>query len=254
MTDPGSSFLAALTVGLLGSVHCLAMCGGLAGALAFAIPVEAPALARVRLLASVSAGRILGYAIAGGLAGGVGLGLAQLLGSTGAAILRALAGTILVAIALAIAGWWRTPLAFERIGARAWRRLQPLAVGLRRALHGGRAVLLGVLWGWVPCGLVYSALGWAATTGGPLSAALVMVGFGLGTLPGVLLPGAAAFRLGRVVQAVSSRRVAAVMLAGFGLWTLVGAGTLLRSGQAGVPCHDAVVQHPGEVPTALGHD
>jgi hypothetical protein len=131
----GLTFKASLVAAWLGSVHCMAMCGGLAGALAFAIPVEAPAFARVRLLASVSAGRILGYAIAGGLAGGVGLGLAQLLGSTGAALLRALAGTILVAIALTIAGWWRTPLAFERMGARAWRRLQPLAVGLRRDLH-----------------------------------------------------------------------------------------------------------------------
>lgn len=243
MTDAGFSFLAAVTLGLLGSVHCMAMCGGLAGALALVLPADAPAWARVRLLASVSGGRILGYAMAGGLAGGVGLAFAQLLGATGAAALRALAGFALIAIAFLVAGVGRAPLVLERLGARVWRRLQPLAIALKRDLGPGNAVLLGLLWGWLPCGLVYSALGWAATTGGPLHAALVMIGFGIGTLPGVVLPGVAALRLGRVVQAASARRVAAVMLAAFGVWTLLGAATLLRAARSGVGCHDTAAGH-----------
>jgi len=218
------------------------MCGGFAGALMLALPAEASVLARARLLASVSGGRILGYALAGTVAGGVGLAFASLFGATGGALLRALAGAALIALALTVAGIGRMPLALERLGARMWRRLQPLAVALRHDLRGGRAVLLGVLWGWLPCGLVYSALGWAATTGGPFPAALVMVGFGLGTLPGVLLPAVAAFRLGRVVQAASSRRVAAVMLAAFGVWTLVGAATMLHAARSGVPCHQAAAE------------
>ena len=130
---------------------------------------------------------------------------------------------------------------------RFWRRLQPLAAALRRDLGGANALALGFLWGWLPCGLVYGALGWAATTGGPGPAALVMTGFGLGTLPGVMLPTVAAWKLGAIVQARSSRRVAAVMLAAFGVWTLVGAATMLHAARSGAPCHGEAT-----TPTSLG--
>lgn len=229
---------AALMLGLLGSVHCTAMCGGLAAAFALGLPADATAWARARVLASLSAGRILGYAVVGVAVGSAGLAVTGLLGATGAAALRALAGLALIGIAAMVAGIGRGPLALERLGARVWRRLQPLAVALRHDLRGANALALGLLWGWLPCGLVYSALGFAATSGDPGRAALVMVAFGIGTLPGVLLPSVAAFRFGALVQARGSRRVAAVMLAAFGVWTLVGAGTMGRAAARGLPCHD----------------
>ena len=249
MIDGAASFVAALTLGLLGSVHCAAMSGGLASAFALAIPADAPGRVRVQVLASLSVGRILGYAVAGILVGTLGLVVGRLLGPTGAALLRALAGMALLTLAAVVAGLVRPVAAFERLGARVWRRLQPMAVALRRDLGGGNALALGFLWGWLPCGLVYSALGWAATTGTPASAALVMVGFGLGTLPGVVLPTVAAFRLGTVVRARSSRRVAAAMLAAFGVWTIVGASTMLAAARAGGACHhvatESVATDPG---------
>jgi len=240
VSDAGLSFAAALTLGLLGSVHCTAMCGGLAAAFTLGVPKDATPLARARVLASLSGGRILGYAVAGAIAGTLGFVIADILGATGAALLRALAGVALIAIACMVAGIGRAPLVLERLGARVWRRLQPLALALRRDLGGANAVALGLLWGWLPCGLVYSALGYAATTGGALPAALVMIGFGIGTLPGVVLPGMAAFRFGRMVRATSSRGAAAVMLAAFGIWTLIGAGTLLHAARSGEPCHTVV--------------
>lgn len=240
MIDGTASFVAALTLGLLGSVHCAAMCGGLASAFALAIPANAPVRTRAQMLLGLSAGRILGYAVAGAVVGTLGLAVAGVLGATGAAALRALAGVALIALALVVAGVVRPAIAFERLGARVWRRLQPMAVALRHDLRAGNVLALGFLWGWLPCGLVYSALGWAATTGTPASAALVMLGFGLGTLPGVLLPTVAAFRLGTIVRAQSSRRVAAVMLAAFGLWTIVGASTMLAAARAGGACHHAI--------------
>ena len=171
--------------------------------------------------------------------------LATLLGAMGAAALRALAGVVLVTLALVVAGVLRPAAALERVGVRFWRRLQPLAAALRRDLGGANALALGFLWGWLPCGLVYGALGWAATTGGPGPAALVMTGFGLGTLPGVMLPTVAAWKLGAIVQARSSRRVAAVMLAAFGVWTLVGAATMLHAARSGAQCHGGATTSPG---------
>ena len=228
---------AALGLGLLGSVHCAAMCGGLAAAFAFGIPYDATVLTRARVLALLSAGRILGYALAGTLAGLFGFALATLLGATGAAVLRGLAGVALLAIAAMVAGLGRAPVFLERLGLRVWERVRPSALVLQRGRGTWHTLALGFLWGWLPCGLVYSALGLAATAGGPVPAALAMAGFGVGTLPGVLLPAAASLRLGRVTHAATSRRVAGALLAAFGMWTLVGAAVLLQAAQTGATCH-----------------
>lgn len=239
MSDVGAMIAAALTIGLLGNVHCAAMCGGLAAALTLGIPADATAGARVGILAALSAGRILGYAVVGVVVGTAGIAVTGFFGTTGAAGLRVLAGLALLGIAAMVAGGGRAPLGLERLGARVWRHLQPLAVALRSDLRGTNALALGLLWGWLPCGLVYSALGFAATSGDPGRAALVMVAFGLGTLPGVLLPSVAAHRFGTFAQARASRRAAAAMLAAFGIWTMVGAATMLRAAASGGTCHDA---------------
>jgi len=236
--NDGLGLLGALGIGLFGGVHCIAMCGGIAGAIALGAGPEATAGARLRLLTTVGAGRILGYALAGVLAGGLGLGVAEMLGARGGAVLRIVAGLLLLGMACVVAGLWHVPLALEQIGLAVWRRLAPIA-GTLRGASGLRAVPLGVLWGWLPCGLVYGALGWAAATGRPLHGALVMTAFGLGTLPATLVTGTAAARLGRVLRASTSRRVAGALLAAFAVWTL-GAGVAMvgRAGSHGA-CHDA---------------
>ncbi len=234
MSD-GIGLLGALGIGLFGSVHCVGMCGGIAGAVALGAGPGATAGARLRLLGTVGVGRVLGYALAGLLAGGIGLGVAEMLGARGGAVLRVAAGLLLLGMAGLVGGWGRVPAALERLGLQVWRRLAPLAGSLRGA-GGVRAVLLGMLWGWLPCGLVYGALGWAASTGRPLDGALVMVAFGLGTLPATLVTGAAATRLAAVLRAAGPRRAAAATLAAFAVWTIAGGGAMARHETHGA-CH-----------------
>jgi sulfite exporter TauE/SafE len=242
--NDGVALLGAAALGLFGSGHCVAMCGGIAGAVALRAPSGAGA--RMRLLATVGAGRILGYALAGLVAGGAGLGLAGALGAGGGAVLRVLAGCVVLGMALVVAGVCSVPPVLERFGLRVWRHLVPVTMtaGGDRT-RGGRALLLGLLWGWLPCGLVYGALGWAAATGRPLDGAVVMVAFGLGTLPATLVTGAAAARLGVFVRAAGSRRAAGALLAAFAVWTVVAGGAMARAGRTQASCHDTVAPEAG---------
>ena len=234
------SLVSPLLLGLLGSMHCVAMCGGIAGAFAMAAPSAAGRAGRVRLLCVLGTGRILGYAGAGVLAGGLGFGLASVLGPYGPAALRVMAGLLLLAAALLVAGIGVVPATLERFGAALWQRIVPLARSANALpMSSCRALALGFLWGWIPCGLVYAALGWAATAGSPLQGAFAMVAFGLGTLPATVATGAAAAKLGRLVHAPTSRRAAAALLGLFALWTVAGGlGTVAR-GTAAPACHRA---------------
>jgi hypothetical protein len=212
----GWGFLAAaLAIGFLGSSHCIGMCGGIAGALGMAVPGQRPAWGQ---LIGYSAGRLGSYTLMGALAGALGAAVLPALGP-----LRLVAGLMLVAMALYIAGLWRGLVWLERGGAYLWRYLQPLSAKLLPVRSAGSAVALGSLWGWLPCGLVYSALTFALAQGGSLRAALAMLAFGLGTVPAMLATGAAAVRVRGFVQRPAVRLLFAGLILLFGLWTLWGA-------------------------------
>lgn len=228
---------AGAAVGFLGSAHCVGMCGGIAGALSLAQP---PALrhgaARIAHHAAYSAGRLSSYAAAGALAGTFGLAVATLAGGAGTASLRALAAALMIALGLYLCGW-RTGLGWlERQGARLWRRLAPLAAGLRPGHSAVGAFALGSLWGWLPCGLVYSALALAAAGGEAARGALLMLGFGLGTLPALLATGLAAQRVGAAARNHTARRLAGALLIAFGVWTFAFSGAL-EGHESPAPCH-----------------
>jgi len=237
--------LGGLGVGLLGSTHCIAMCGGIAGALSVALPParRTPSSLLVRH-ACYGLGRVTSYGIAGALAGSAGLVLAGLIGPMGTALLRALAAAFLVALGLYLGGWWPALTFLERQGARVWRRLAPLASRLRPGDSLPAALALGMLWGWLPCGLVYSALALAAATGEPLRGGLVMVGFGLGTLPATIGAGVLADRLAGIGRTLTSRRVAGALVVLFGLWTLAGSGVFGHAGAQDPPCHGTHASTP----------
>lgn len=241
MTPPidSLSLLGGLALGALGSAHCVVMCGGIAGALALAPGARDAPSAFVRQTA-YNLGRVTSYAVAGAVAGALGVALAQLFGATGMMVLRALAALLLLALGLYLSGWWSGLAHLERLGAHVWRLIAPLAARLRpgRSLSG--ALALGMLWGWLPCGLVYSALALAATAGDWRRGALLMTGFGLGTLPAMLATGLVARRVTTFARAAAPRRVAGVMLIAFGLWTLAASGAVAHLRGAPVaPCHDA---------------
>ncbi|MCV4272636.1 sulfite exporter TauE/SafE family protein [Pseudomonas capsici] len=210
--------LSALILGLLGGGHCLGMCGGLMGALTLAIPKEQRSR-RFRLLMAYNLGRIFSYACAGLLLGLAGWAVAN---SPLAMAMRVIAALLLIAMGLYLAGWWSGLTRIERLGRGLWRHLQPVATRLLPISNLPRAMLLGALWGWLPCGLVYSTLLWAASQGNAMDSALLMLAFGLGTWPVLLATGLAAERTTALLRKRGMRMAGGLLVILFGLWTLPG--------------------------------
>lgn len=218
MPELVAPLLSALILGLLGGGHCLGMCGGLMGALTLAIPPDQRAR-RLRLLLAYNLGRILSYAAAGLLIGLAGWAVAS---SPAAMLLRVLAGLLLIAMGLYLAGWWSGLTRIEAVGRHLWRHLQPVASRLMPVSSLPRALLLGAVWGWLPCGLVYSTLLWASSQGSPGESALLMLAFGLGTWPVLLATGMAAERLTALLRRRGVRIAGGLLVILFGIWTLPG--------------------------------
>ncbi|WP_027910382.1 sulfite exporter TauE/SafE family protein [Pseudomonas sp. URMO17WK12:I4] len=218
MTDLLPQLLSALMLGLLGGGHCLGMCGGLMGALTLAIPAERRHQ-RLRLLVAYNAGRIFSYTTAGLLLGLAGWALAS---GPLATVTRSIAGLLLIAMGLYLAGWWSGLTRIEALGRGLWRHLQPITRRCMPITSAPRALMLGGLWGWLPCGLVYSTLLWAASQGDALRSAALMFAFGLGTLPVLLATGLAAERLVSLLRRRGVRVAGGLLVILFGLWTLPG--------------------------------
>lgn len=208
----------ALILGLLGGGHCLGMCGGLMGALTLAIPPEQRGR-RLRLLIAYNLGRVLSYASAGLLLGLAGWALA---GSPLATAMRVLAALLLIAMGLYLAGCWSGLTRVEALGRGLWRHIQPVATRLLPVSSLPRALLLGALWGWLPCGLVYSTLLWAASQGSAINSALLMLAFGVGTWPVLLATGFVAERSNALLRRRGVRIAGGLLVILFGLWTLPG--------------------------------
>jgi sulfite exporter TauE/SafE len=218
MADLLPQLVSALILGLLGGGHCLGMCGGLMGALTLAIPREQRSR-RLRLLAAYNLGRIFSYACAGLLIGLLGWAV---INSPGAMLLRVVAALLLISMGLYLAGWWSGLTRIEGLGRWLWRFIQPIASRLLPVSSTPRALLLGALWGWLPCGLVYSTLLWAASQGNAWYSGLLMLAFGVGTWPVLLATGLAAERTHALLRRRSVRVAGGLLVIVFGLWTLPG--------------------------------
>jgi len=212
-----SGYLSAFLVGLLGGVHCVGMCGGIVAALSLGLP-EQTGRKSWPLLLGYNVGRLSSYSLAGALMGGVGLLTVQLSDLHQVQlVLQLLAALMMIALGLYLAGWWFGLSCLERLGGKVWSLLEPLGRGLLPVKTPLRALLLGSLWGWLPCGLVYSVLIWALAAGDPQKGALLLLSFGLGTLPNLLAMGLFANRLRRWVQLPWVRRLAGGLVLAFGL-------------------------------------
>ena len=223
--------LAALTSGLLGGLHCAAMCGGIATGLS----ATAPGSGWTGAL-QLNLGRVGGYALAGAIVGAFGHGLVTVLRDPWIGVgLRALAGLALVVVALRLYGAHLLPAFLARPGAHAWTWLRPLQRGLLPADTALRRIGIGALWGWLPCGLSFSLLLVAWLQASPRNSALTMLAFGLGTLPVMLPLTWSGQRVGRWLQDPRLRTAAASLVLAMGLLTLA-APWLMR-----VPAlHDAL--------------
>ncbi len=220
MIDEPLTYTAAFVVGLLGGAHCIGMCGGIMNALSFAIPEQQRTIRQVTpILLLYNIGRIFSYTLAGAIVGLLG-GYLQQMGSQVGPALRIFAGLMLVAMGLYLAGWWRGLIHLEKLGGYLWKYLQPIGNRLMPVTKPQQAIVLGLIWGWLPCGLVYSALTWSATSMHWQQSALIMFCFGAGTLPAMILTGAFAHQVKMWIQKSSVRNIAALLVIGFGIWTM----------------------------------
>ncbi len=213
------SLMSAFLVGLLGSGHCVGMCGGIVGAVSMHLPQSK---SKAPFLLSYNAGRILSYTFAGAIAGLVGASsffLEHVLPIQH--VLYGISSLMLIALGLYLAGIWHGVTYLEGAGKGIWKTLQPYSKRYIPAQNIKQAFFLGSLWGWLPCGLVYSVLIAAIATGSAINGGLLMLAFGLGTLPTLLTMGMAAVRLKTVLQNIWVRRASGLLVLGFGLLGLL---------------------------------
>jgi sulfite exporter TauE/SafE len=210
----------AFVAGLLSAGHCFGMCGGIVGAFSLGSGAAGTGgRARLQGLLAYNAGRILTYAALGALAGSLGATVGGFLppevARRGGRLLAAL---FLVGLGLFLAGRPQFLQPIERLGARLWRRIEPAGRRFLQARGPGHALALGLVWGFLPCGLVYSMLAMASLAGGAGSGAIVMLSFGAGTLPALFAAGLAASRLRDLARSTLLRRSAAAIYVAAGLW------------------------------------
>jgi sulfite exporter TauE/SafE len=185
----------------------------------------------LRLALGYNAGRVASYATGGAIAGAFGALVDRIPALRGAELgLRLGAGLLMAGLGLYLAGVWRRFAFIERAGLPLWRHLEPLARRILPVRSLTAALALGALWGWMPCGLVYAALGLALGTGSASGGALAMLAFGLGTLPTLLTMGALASRLAVFLRVAWVRRAAGVVIVGFGLFHVVAASAQIARG------------------------
>ena len=215
-------------VGLLGGVHCAGMCGGIVSALAFQMPGKSAAGgAAWSIHLAYNLGRITSYALAGALMGALGsLGLLLDKALPVQLALYIAANLMMVALGLYLTGISGALAFTERAGQWLWRRIQPATRRFLPVRGPAQAFPLGLLWGWLPCGLVYSVLAMALLTGSALRGAATLLAFGLGTLPNLMLAGLLLARFRSVIQGRALRLGAGLLVLGFGVYGLLNAATL----------------------------
>ncbi len=204
----------------------MGMCGGVVAALSFGLPqrVRASASRASPFLLAYNVGRIASYTLAGAMMGGVGWFATNLAGVHEAQVaLRVFAGLFMIALGLYLAGWWQGLARVERMGGVLWRRVEPLGRRLLPVTTPMRALAAGLVWGWLPCGLVYSVLIWSIAAGGLIEGALLMLSFGLGTLPNLMAMGLFASQLTRFVRDPRVKAIAGASVMGFGAYYIVSA-------------------------------
>lgn len=215
---PEISYLSVFLVGLLGGVHCVGMCGGIVTALSLSSATNRPA---VPTLLAYNFGRVTSYALAGAIVGAIGASTLLLDGFMPVErVLYGLANVMLILLGLYLAGLSRAVLALERVGSVVWAQLQPLMKRFIPVRTLPQAFFTGAVWGWLPCGLVYSVLISALATGSAAHGALLMLAFGAGTLPNLLAMGLFAKRLQTLTRKPMVRLAAGLLVAAFGVWGL----------------------------------
>ncbi|WP_413701710.1 sulfite exporter TauE/SafE family protein [Psychromonas sp. KJ10-10] len=215
-----NDFLVALMIGLLGAGHCLGMCSGIASAITFSSTASQSKISTFTALVLYNLGRVSSYSLAGFIFAGSDSALIVFFGGKEALIyLRILVAILMLLLALYISRLWFGLVHLERVGQSIWVFIKPIAQYFLPLKHPALALPLGFLWGWLPCGLVYSTLSWATSSGSAENGALIMLGFGLGTLPAMLAVGSLTQQLKIMLNHHYFRYASGLLLAIFALHT-----------------------------------
>lgn len=254
--------LTALTTGFLGSIHCLGMCGGVSATIALGATAPQPRgleratvaiipFVAVRRAPSVlsapqtnvlafNAGRIVSYMIAGAMAGSIGGVISQgwVLSETMSARtgLFLFANLMIVATGLYLMGLPQLLAPLERAGGLIWRHVSPQIKKLLPMYTVPRAALFGMLWGWIPCGMVYAMLLSAMSAGSSAAGMLTMLAFGIGTLPAMIAVGLAAGSIGQWTRDSRVRMLAGAVIVAMGLFGFARADGLKQLQSFGAFC------------------
>ncbi len=222
MSDP-ITLTSAFLLGFFSTLHCIGMCGGIIGALSLSLPVEIRNN-KARLFSfvlSYNVGRIISYSLAGLIAGAVGTGVLQSAGfDQGHSVLKYIGVSMMVAIGLYLTGWLPQLASVEKIGVPLWKRLEPFGRKLVPVISLPRALAYGMVWGWLPCGLVYFVLIWALTAGDAVSGALTMLAFGLGTLPTLIAAGFMTSWITRFARSARARQIVGLLIIAMAIGSL----------------------------------
>jgi len=221
------SYFAAFIAGLLGGVHCVGMCGGIVGALTFGIDNGHHTSAQhskrdiYPYLLAYNSGRLISYTFAGLLVGGISMLAANLpvLHHVQFA-LQIFAALFMIALGFYISGWWTGLRKIEKLGGMIWQKIEPVSRRFIPVRTPFQALILGTLWGWLPCGMVYSILFWSISTGSAIEGGLLMLSFGVGTLPMLLAMGFFAAGLKSFIKKNWVRYLAGGIIILFGVFSL----------------------------------
>lgn len=211
------NLLSAFLIGLLGSGHCISMCGGVSGLLSSSIKKQ-PTSTKTTLVICYHLGRILSYAAIGGLVAFSSGMMAYKLGMP-LAYLRLLAAIFLIFLGLYIAQWFMGLVHIEKIGKSLWKVISPLSKYILPVDSHKKALALGLLWGWLPCGLVYSTLTWALASGDIINGMGIMIAFGLGTTPALISLSLSFSYIKNIVKHKYFRNLTAISLILYGLYS-----------------------------------
>ncbi len=222
--DNEFSLLALFILGLFSSFHCIGMCGGVIGALTFGLEkkIRENKLQLIVYIAAYNLGRLISYSFAGILVGMIG---ATLVGSIGMGkahdITRYMSAIMIFAVGLYVAGWFPYFSRLDKLGAKFWKRIQPLGQRFLPVKKPWQSLGFGLVWGWIPCGLVYSALLLAALGGSASNGGMGMLAFGLGTLPAVVGAGLITGGLSQWLRKPRVRQLFGVLMIGLAAKTLM---------------------------------
>lgn len=219
-----TEYITVFLVGLFGGVHCVGMCGGIVGMLSFGVSSEkkhSPATL-LPILMGYNLGRITGYALAGAIVGGLSATLISLTDlHESQLILQTVAAIFMIALGLYIANIWTGLVKIELLGKKLWKIIEPLSRRFIPVAGFAKALPLGFLWGWLPCGLVYSVLIMTLSAGSATKGALLMLSFGLGTLPNLLAMGFVASKLTELTRKPAIKLLAGVVIIVMGILMLL---------------------------------